>query len=128
MHSLISAPLRTPGGTFGALTFVSARSDRRYDEVDLALAEELARRAALAIENARLYRRTQGALQAREDMMAFVSHDLATPLLGITTTAQVLQQEVPAGAEGASARERVRWIQQSVAGMRRLVGDLLDLG
>ncbi|MBF5043546.1 GAF domain-containing protein [Aggregicoccus sp. 17bor-14] len=128
MHSLISAPLRTPGGTFGALTFVSARPERRYDEKDLALAEELARRAALAIENARLYRKTQGALQAREDMMAFVSHDLATPLLAITTTAQVLQQELPAGEAGAAARERVRWIQQSVAGMRRLVGDLLDLG
>jgi signal transduction histidine kinase len=128
MHSLISAPLRTPGGTFGALTFVSARPERRYDAVDLALAEELARRAALAIENARLYRKTQAALQAREDMMAFVSHDLATPLLAITTTAQVLQQELPPGEAGSSARERVRWIQQAVSGMRRLVGDLLDLG
>jgi GAF domain-containing protein len=54
-RSAITAPLRAHGRTVGALTLVTAESGRRLSEVDLALAEDLARRAALAIDNARLY-------------------------------------------------------------------------
>jgi PAS domain S-box-containing protein len=54
-RSAITAPLRAHGRTLGALTLVTAESGRRLSEADLALAEDLARRAALAIDNARLY-------------------------------------------------------------------------
>jgi serine phosphatase RsbU (regulator of sigma subunit)/PAS domain-containing protein len=53
--SKITAPLRAHGRTLGALTLVAAESGRRFSESDLAIAEDLARRAALAIDNARLY-------------------------------------------------------------------------
>ena len=55
--SAMIVPLRTRGRTLGALTLVSSESGRRFGETDLELAEDLARRAALAIDNAMLYRR-----------------------------------------------------------------------
>ncbi len=62
-------PLVARGRTLGAITFVSAESGRRYGPADLALAEELARRAALAIDNARLYRQAQTTEQRFRDLV-----------------------------------------------------------
>lgn len=59
LKSLMVVPLIVPGRTFGAITFVSAESGRYYDQTDLALAQDLAHRAALAVDNARLYDRAQ---------------------------------------------------------------------
>src|SRR5687767_7335614 len=55
IHGAIIAPLSAGGRTFGALLFVSGKQSRRYTQADVALAEELAHRAALAIGSARLY-------------------------------------------------------------------------
>jgi signal transduction histidine kinase len=59
LKSLMVVPLIAPGRTFGAITFVSAESERYYDQADLALAQDLAHRAALAVDNARLFDRAQ---------------------------------------------------------------------
>jgi signal transduction histidine kinase len=59
LRSLMVVPLIAPAETFGAITFVSAESGRRYGQSDLALAQDLAHRAALAVHNARLYHRSQ---------------------------------------------------------------------
>ncbi len=73
LRSAITAPLTTHGRTLGAITFVTAESDRRYTEVDLLLLEEIARRAATAVDNARLYSE-QGAARAQaEEAWAQVS-------------------------------------------------------
>ncbi|GAB4235356.1 MAG: hypothetical protein Kow00121_62900 [Elainellaceae cyanobacterium] len=66
LKSYIIAPLEARGRVFGSISFVFAESDRRYSMADLALAEDLARRAAIAIDNARLYRKTQRAKAAAE--------------------------------------------------------------
>jgi PAS domain S-box-containing protein len=58
LSSIMIVPLNARGKTLGAITLVSAESGRRFDEDDLAFAEELARRAALAVDNARLYQET----------------------------------------------------------------------
>ena len=55
MRSAIIVPMTTRGRTLGALTFVTGRSGRRFDEQDVELAQELARRCGTAIDNARLY-------------------------------------------------------------------------
>lgn len=68
MKSAIIAPLKAHGVTFGAMTFIWAETDRRYTERDVELANELARRASLAVENARLYeevRQTNAELEKR---------------------------------------------------------------
>jgi PAS domain S-box-containing protein len=57
--SAITAPLTARGRTFGTVSFVAAESGRRYDEEDFAVAQELARRVAVAVDNARLYREAQ---------------------------------------------------------------------
>jgi PAS domain S-box-containing protein len=64
--SVMIVPLWTRGRTLGTISFVAAESGRQYDSTDLALAEELARRAALAVENARLYQQAQQARQTAE--------------------------------------------------------------
>ena len=56
IRSWMCVPLEVRGRTIGAISVLSAESGRRFDESDLQLAQELARRAALAVENARLYR------------------------------------------------------------------------
>jgi PAS domain S-box-containing protein len=66
MKSVMIVPLVAGGRSLGAIAFVAAESGRRYDQADLALAEELARRAALAVDNARLYQQAQQARQTAE--------------------------------------------------------------
>ena len=64
--SVIIVPLVAWGRTLGVITLVMAESGRRYKEADLKLAEELARRAALAVDNARLYEEAQKEISERE--------------------------------------------------------------
>jgi PAS domain S-box-containing protein len=64
--SVIIVPMVARGRTLGAVTLVSAESGRRYGEADLELAEELARRAAIAVDNARLYEEAQREIAERE--------------------------------------------------------------
>ncbi|HEY6099867.1 MAG TPA: GAF domain-containing protein [Anaeromyxobacter sp.] len=54
-RSAMIVPMSTRDRTLGAITFVAAESGRRYGPADLLMAEELGRRAGLAVENARLY-------------------------------------------------------------------------
>ncbi|MBI3805670.1 MAG: PAS domain S-box protein [Nitrospirae bacterium] len=70
MKSAMVVPITGRQGVLGAITFISVESDRQYSRVDLALAEELARRAALAIENARLYRDAQQEIARRKEVEA----------------------------------------------------------
>ena len=65
LRSYMVVPLLTQGRVLGAISFVSAESGRRYGEADLRLAEELARRAAYAVDNARLYEEAQKEISER---------------------------------------------------------------
>jgi PAS domain S-box-containing protein len=70
LKSLMVVPLIAPGRVFGAITFVSAESGRSYGQADLALAQDLARRAALAVDNARLYHTAQSLNQKLDQRVA----------------------------------------------------------
>ncbi len=74
--SLMSLPLVARGRALGVLTVVVSVSGRRYGAPDTTLAEELARRCALAMDNARLHRQLQDALHLRDDFLAIAAHEL----------------------------------------------------
>src|SRR5690606_37521559 len=88
--SIIRVPLLARGRTLGVITLLSTDPSRRYGATDLALAEELARRCAVAVDNARLYAESQQAIRARDEFLSIASHELRTPLTAIKGYAQIL--------------------------------------
>lgn len=127
--SRMTVPLIARGRVIGAIMFVTAGSARRYTGSDLALAEELARRAALAVDNARLYREAQEALRLRDEFLASVTHDLRTPLASIKGYAQLLQRRLARmqSPEAASFRDALRRIDATATKMNAQISELLDL-
>ncbi len=122
--STIVVPLRARGRTLGAIELATAvESQRRFDQEDLKLARELASRAALLVDNARLYAQARAAIRARDDMIAVVSHDLRSPLQSIASATAVLDLEERAEPASASLDA----IRLATAHMDRLLQDLLDI-
>jgi PAS domain S-box-containing protein len=124
LKSYMGVPLGAHGKTFGVLTFVSAESGRHYGAADLRLAEDLGQRAAVAIENARLYGELREADRRKDEFLAMLAHELRNPLAPIRSALHVMKMS---GASG-SALERARQItERQVQYMVRLVDDLLDV-
>jgi len=83
-------PLIARGRTLGAMLFATSSASRRFGHADLALAEELARRAAMAVDNARLYQEAQDAIVARDEFLSIASHELRTPCTSLMLGVQSL--------------------------------------
>ncbi|MGH2725269.1 MAG: SpoIIE family protein phosphatase [Actinomycetota bacterium] len=94
IRSWMCVPLTARGRTFGAISFVSAESGRRFGRADLALAEEVAARAAVAVDNARLYRRAERANE-RLAYLAEVSRSLSSSLNYRRTLGKMARLTVP---------------------------------
>ena len=143
-RSMMVVPLNVHDKTLGVLLFVSAEGGRRYTEADLALAEELGRRAAVAVENAMLYAQAQDlneALEARvaqrtaqlenanKELEAFsysVSHDLRAPLRGIDGFSQALLEDYSEGLD-ENARHYLGRVRAGAQRMGELIDDMLLL-
>lgn len=127
LHSFMIVPLVARGRVLGLITLAFSDSGRRYGSTELALAEEMARRAALAIDNARLYGQAQQAVRAREGVLAVVGHDLRNPLASILlNTSTVLELAAPGVLDpwvADSLRQTTALVEQS----NRLIEDLLDV-
>ena len=123
-RSYLIVPMVGTEGVIGALTFLFAESNRRYGAADLRLAEDLARRAALAQSNASLFQQLQRAVQSREEMVAVVSHDLRNPLSSIKMSATMLQEDE---VEGAHNKSKTSIILRAVGRMEALLRNLLDV-
>jgi signal transduction histidine kinase len=121
IKSVIVSPLLGRTSVLGAVAIGAC--DRRYGSLDVAIAEGLARIAADAIENARLYREAQEATRYREDVLAIVSHDLRSPLAAVSAATQLLSRCVP--PEDACAKP-IEIVQRATQRMERLIGDLLQ--
>jgi PAS domain S-box-containing protein len=124
-RSCICAPLRARGHTLGALTLLRDAETDPYTELELSFVEEVAHRAALAVDNARLYHQAQDAARQRDLVLGVVSHDLRNPLSVIGMCAKALTRESDAG--GQDRAHLAQTIQGSVEWMQRLMGDLVDI-
>ncbi len=127
-RSCIVMPLAARGRTLGLLTFVGTATRVPYGAEDLTLAEDIARRAALAVDNARLYQEAQKALRVRDHFLSIASHELKTPMTSVLASAQLLQRR--AALEGRTDPRDARTLQlliQQTLRLHRLVISLLDL-
>ncbi|HEX8696723.1 MAG TPA: PAS domain S-box protein [Longimicrobium sp.] len=121
----IAVPLVARGRTLGVLRFATTRAGgRRYGPDDVRLAEELARGVALAVDNARLYAEAQEALEAREQVLRVVSHDLRNPLGAVVAHADMLLEEADAPPE--VRREWAGTLRGAAGQMTRMIRDLMD--
>ena len=123
LRSYICIPLVARGATIGALTLVRAESGRPYKPSDVALATDVARRAAAAVDNAQLYQRLRAEDRRKDEFLATLAHELRNPLAPLRTGLALLQ--------GSKDREVVRRTHQimdrQLGHMVRLIDDLLDL-
>jgi len=124
LTSFMCVPLLAQGKTLGTITFVSAESGREYTENDLRLAQELAARASLAVENARAYARAHEASRLKDEFLATLSHELRTPLNAVLGYARMLRS-------GAVAPERtnaaLEIVERNATALKQIIEDVLDV-
>jgi signal transduction histidine kinase len=127
--SIITLPLTARDRLLGSLVLATTRdSDRRYTDRDVAIANEVARRVALAVDRAILFRAAEQSARLREELVAVVSHDLKNPVATIEMAVSFLLEEiVPNDAAHESEREQLHAIHRTAQRMYRLIHDLLDV-
>ena len=125
-RSLICVPLASSGPPLGALTLVTSdASGRRFSIADLSLAADLARRAAIVVEHARLFNEAQQATRARDDVLAVVAHDLRNPLNTVSMAVSLMLESTP--PERVQERRQVEIVRRAADRMNRMIQDLLDV-
>ncbi|HEY9764496.1 MAG TPA: PAS domain S-box protein [Trichocoleus sp.] len=137
-NSVMTVPLRTQSRIFGAISFIAAESGRQYTPMDLELAEELARRASLAVDNAQLYRAAQrdraaseaarsaaeAANRIKDEFLAVLSHELRSPLNPILGWTKLLRT---GRLDASKAEHALETIERNAKLQSQLIEDLLDV-
>jgi PAS domain S-box-containing protein len=121
---IICAPLAARGSTLGAITLISAAGADDYRPADVALIEELARRAALAVDNARLYEAALQASAAKSEFLAVMSHELRTPLNAIMGYSDLLLLGVPQPTHPDSQKQ-VQRIRLAANHLLQMIDEIL---
>jgi PAS domain S-box-containing protein len=124
LKSTLCVPLSARGRRLGAISFASAESGRIYHASDLALAEDLARRAATAVDNARLYQEAQRANRAKDEFLATLSHELRTPLTPIIGWVHMIRGHM---LKSEDHKRGLAIIEKNSQTLTRLINDLLDM-
>ncbi len=131
VRSHMSVPLVARGRILGALNLGVTAGARRYGPEDLSFAEDAAARAALAIDNARLYQDATTAIRVRDEFLSIASHELKTPLTPLQLQVRGLLSKLDELTTGAPPRE---WLEPRLARiarqgdrLERLVNEMLDV-
>lgn len=127
-QSLMMVPLTVRTTIIGAITLAAAESGRHYSEDDLALAQEMAGRAALAIDNARLYYEAQEAVRIRDGFLSIAAHELKTPLTALLGNAQLLERRATRDANiGERNQNLARVVSGQATRLNKMITALLDI-
>jgi signal transduction histidine kinase/DNA-binding response OmpR family regulator len=122
--SYIIAPLVTHERVLGAISIVTHPPRRSYNKADLAVAEDLARRVAMAVDNTRLYRETREAVRARDEFLATLSHELRTPLNAMLGWTQLLRT---GDLDEQTSVQALEIIERNTKSQAQLIDDLLEV-
>ena len=121
IRSFLAVPLVARGKILGSIALAFGAGGRVYRTWEMTLAEELARRVALAMDNLHLYHDARLAVRARDQVLAVVSHDLRNLLNPISFSVEQLQ------ASGSAGERAIEVIRRSAAQMEKLIEELLDV-
>ena len=122
--SRISAPIIVRGKIIGAITLILERPTRLYNLFDLALAEDLADRAAIALDNATLYSKELEANRLKDEFLAIVSHELRTPLTPILGGIYKIRAS---HSNDEDLKTTLDVIERNAKAQARIVEDLLEI-
>jgi PAS domain S-box-containing protein len=126
VRSFLCVPLVARGRVLGSLTLAQAESGRRYTETDVRQAEELARRAALCVDNARLYQEAQNAIRLRDEFLSVASHELRTPLTSLRLQLSLLDRRLSEESR-VLLKPKLEVTRRQVERLTSLVNTLLDV-
>ena len=125
LMSYLCVPLVAHGRTLGALTFsTAASSGRQYTQDDVEFAEDVAARAAIAVDNAQAYMEARAANQLKDEFLATLSHELRTPLNAILGYSRLIRSGMLEPAKQARALDT---IERNATVLTQIVGDVLDV-
>ncbi|NDJ20184.1 response regulator [Nostoc sp. B(2019)] len=120
----IIVPLLVRDRKLGTITFASAQPGRHYTTVDLVMACELAQRAAIAIDNARLYQQAQEANRIKDEFLAIVSHELRTPLNSMIGWVHMIRNRK---LDAATISKALETIERNAKIQTKVIDDILDI-
>jgi signal transduction histidine kinase len=124
--SVMVVPIFFEKRPIGAITFVNAETKRHYNEADLRMAEELATRASVAIENAKLYKGSQEAITMRDEFISVASHELKTPVTSVKMFTQVLKKHSEQIGD-TRAVSQLSKMDRQINKLTELIYDLLNV-
>ncbi len=124
LRSFLCAPLATRSRVVGVLTLATTEPGREFREADVALAQELARRIGVTLDNAQLYREAREASRLKDEFIATVSHELRTPMTAILGWTAMLPAR---SGDPAALRRGLEVIERNARAQARLIDDVLDV-
>jgi signal transduction histidine kinase len=124
LSSYICVPLVVQGRAIGAISFASGAAGRQFTDADLRFAQDVASRAALAVENSRAYAEARRANHLKDEFLATLSHELRTPLNAILGYSRMLRD----GSLSADKQTRaIVVVERNASALAQIVGDILDV-
>jgi PAS domain S-box-containing protein len=127
LRSVIIVPIAAHGEVLGVMTLIWSETPKSYADSDLRFVMDIAHRAGLAVENARLYKRLQVAVQIRDDFVAVAGHELKTPLAALMMQLQLLDRVMARDGDLTRVRERVEKLSRSAERLDLLINQMLDV-
>jgi PAS domain S-box-containing protein len=124
LKSAMVVPLIAHNRVLGTISFIGAESGKRFNAADLAFAEDLAHRAALAVDNARLYRDAQEVNRLKDEFLATLSHELRTPLTAVLGWTRLLGT---GQLDDTTERRALDTIERNAQAQVQLIDDILDV-